>query len=189
MRPKRKSATPSASAPRRRRAGADGLAAGLDRPVLFLGVHPEHRPPWLALRGLVSRLGVRWVDGENLNRARFHLETILRAGSHRVVAVLDPFEDWPFEPWQRRNSPREYADFLFEARRRTRGTPDAVAFLLYHHSRAPAEDDHGLCRDELASLREHPAVHRDLAEERVAARLVEAWERLREELLRGAPGG
>lgn len=137
----------------------------------------------------MTRLGVRWVDGENLNRARFHLDTILRAGSHRVVAVLDPFEDWPFEPWQRRNTPREYADFLFEARRRTRGTPDAVAFLLYHHSRAPAEDDHGLCEEELASLREHPAVHRDLAEARVAARLGTAWERLQEELLRDAPGG
>jgi hypothetical protein len=105
------------------------------------------------------------------------------------VAVLDPFEDWPFEPWQRRNTPREYADFLFEARRRTRGTPDAVAFLLYHHSRAPAEDDHGLCEEELASLQEHPAVHRDLDEERVAARLGTAWERLQEELLRGATGG
>lgn len=189
MRPKRQSAIPPEGAHRRRRSDAERLAARLGRPVLFLGVHPEHRPPWLALRGHVARLGVRWVDGENLNRARFHLDTILRDGSHRVVAVLDPFEDWPFEPWQRRNTPREYAELLFEVRRRTRGTPDAVAFLLYHHSRAPLEDDHGLCRDELASLGEHPVVHRDLPEEEVAARLGEAWRRLQEELLRGAPGG
>lgn len=187
MRPKRQSATSSEGASRRRRGDAEGLAARLGRPVLFLGVHPEHRPPWLALRGLATRLGVRWVDGENLNRARFHLDTILRAGSHRVVAVLDPFEDWPFEPWQRRNTPREYAELLFEVRKRTRGTPDAVAFLLYHHSRAPFEDAHGLCGDELASLREHPAVHRDLPDEQLGQRLGEAWGRLQEELLRSAP--
>jgi len=153
------------------------------RQVVFVGVHSGYRAPWPSFRRELDRIGPRFVQGENLNRARYHVRQIARAGTHRIVVVTDIFEDWPSYRWPRRNSPQQYADLLFDLRDKTRGTPDAVAVLLYHHSRAFEEAGHGLDAHRLRRLRRCCCLHEDLAEEALPSRLRAVWNRLQRELL------
>lgn len=155
------------------------------REVIFLSVHPGRRAPWPRFRRKLNELGIRFVQGENVNRARFHIRQIAKAGTHRIVVVLDIFEDWPTYRWPRRNSPEQYVEFLLDVRRETAGTKDAVVILLLNHSQAFEKADHALDEQTLEQLSHCCCLHGDLEEDVFEARLRATWYRLQRELLAG----
>jgi hypothetical protein len=155
------------------------------RQVIFLSVHPGRRAPWQTFRRKLNELGIRFVQGENINRARFHIRQIAKAGTHRIVVVLDIFEDWPTYGWPRRNSPEQYVKFLVDVRRETAGTKDEVVILLFNHSEAFEKSDHSLDEQTLEQLSHCCSLHGDLEGDVFEARLRATWYRLQRELLAG----
>ena len=155
------------------------------RQVIFLSVHPGRRAPWQTFRRKLNELGIRFVQGENINRARFHIRQIAKAGTHRIVVVLDIFEDWPTYGWPRRNSPEQYVKFLVDVRRETAGTKDDVVILLFNHSEAFEKSDHSLDEQTLEQLSHCCSLHGDLEGDVFEARLRATWYRLQRELLAG----
>ena len=159
------------------------------RQVIFVGVHPGRRAPWPGFRRMLNDLGVRFVQGENINRARNHIGQITKAGSHRIVVVLDIFEDWPAYRWPRRNSPEQYVALIFDIRDRTKDTKDEVVFLLLNHSEAFARMDHSLDEHKLERVQRYCSPHWDLEEDLFEARLRKTWYRLQRDLLKAEIGG
>ena len=78
------------------------------------------------------------------------IRQIAKARTHRIVVVLDIFEDWPTYEWPRRNSPEQYVKFLLDVRRETAGTKDEVVILLFNHSEAFEKAGHSLNEQMLA---------------------------------------
>jgi TIR domain len=153
------------------------------REVIFLSVHPGRRAPWPTFRRKLNELGIRFVQGENINRARFHIRQIAKARTHRIVVVLDIFEDWPTYEWPRRNSPEQYVKFLLDVRRETAGTKDEVVILLFNHSEAFEKAGHSLNEQMLEQLSHCCSLHGDLEGAVFEARLRATWYRLQQELL------
>lgn len=153
--------------------------------VIFVGVHPGRRAPWPRLRRGLQELGIRFVQGENLNRVRFHIRQIVKTGSYRVVVVVDIFEDWPAYRWPRRDDPRAYADLIFDLEDKTRGAQDEISVLLYHHSTAFEQADCGLDSGRLARLESGILLHSDLPDEALKDELERVWLRLQRRLLGG----
>ena len=88
-----------------------------------MGVHPGHISPWEALEEAVRKLGLKFIPGEDIDRAGRRMRE--HFGRSRVVAVVDPFEDWP-AAGRRRNTPQQYAEWILKTRERTMETPDKV---------------------------------------------------------------
>ena len=158
------------------------------RQVIFLGVHPGRRAPWPTFRRKLNEFGILFVQGENINRARFHIRQIAKADTHRIVIVLDIFEDWPTYGWPRRNSPEQYVKFLLDVRREMLGKGEIV-ILLFNHSQAFEKADHSLDKQTLEQLSHCCQLHGDLEEDVFEARLRATWYRLQRELLASETDG
>ena len=91
-----------------------------------------------------------------------HIRQIAKARTHRIVVVLDIFEDWPTYEWPRRNSPEQYVKFLLDVRRETAGTKDEVVILLFNHSEAFEKAGHSLNEQMLEQLSHCCSFHGDL---------------------------
>jgi hypothetical protein len=149
--------------------------------VVFVAVHPGDTHPWKALEHGVKELGLTLVPGQDIDRAWDELKEYF--GRSRVVAVVDPFEDWP-EPTRRRNTPQQYAKWILKVRERTMETPDKVVFLLHHHSRAWGARENHIKKSVDRQLRRFYTVHQDLDRADLTARLATKWYQIQRDLLK-----
>ncbi|HEV2388518.1 MAG TPA: hypothetical protein VGS20_14830 [Candidatus Acidoferrales bacterium] len=153
------------------------------RQVLFVSVDPSYGFGWEELAQDLSELGCKVAQGEDIDRASYYL--IPRYASDRSVrtaAVIGIFEGWPGNK-VRRNDPRQYADFIFRMREKTKGTSDETVFLLYHNSHAFERVEHGLSTEALKRLAHYFTLHSDTPRKRRKNELKSLWLRIQQELL------
>jgi hypothetical protein len=129
-----------------------------------------------------SRLGCKVADGEDIDRAPNRIQRYVAGRAIRIVAVVDIFEGWPDSRF-RRNTPSQYVDFIFQTRQATKGTPNEIVFLLYHHSSAFERADHRLSPDQRTRLAHYFVLHSDLAPDQREGELESLWLRIQQELL------
>jgi hypothetical protein len=152
------------------------------RHVLFVSVSPGHGFTWRDLADGLSQLGCKVAEGEDITRATFRIPLYVSRGSVRIVAVVDIFEGWPDSRY-RRNTPSEYAEFIFGIRKATKGTTDEIVFLLYHHSEAFARAEHDLSPEQRKRLARYFTLHSNLAHKQRNDELAAIWLRIQQELL------
>jgi len=152
------------------------------RQVAFVSVSPGHGFAWRDFGDDLSQLGCKIAEGEDIDRATHRIRRYVAGRSIRIVAVVDIFEGWPDSRF-RRNTPSQYVDFVFEMRTATKGTPDEIVFLLYHHSAAFERAAHGLSSDQRKRLAHYFTIHSDLAPNQRKDELESLWLRIQQELL------
>jgi len=150
--------------------------------VAFVSVSPGHGFAWSGLGDDLSRLGCKVAEGEDIDRAQYRIRRYVAGRAIRIVAVVDIFEGWPDSRF-RRNTPSQYVDFIFQTREATKGAPDEIVFLLYHHSSAFERADHGVSPGQRARLAHYFALHSDLASDQRKDELESLWLRIQQELL------
>jgi len=152
------------------------------RQVAFVSVSPGGRFAWSDLGDQLARLGCKVAEGEDIDRAPSRIQRYVAGRAIRIVAVVDIFEGWPDSRF-RRNTPSQYVDFIFRTRQATKGTPDEIVFLLYHHSSAFEPADHGLSPDQRRRLAHYFALYSDLSPDQREDELESLWPRIQQELL------
>jgi TIR domain len=154
-----------------------------DRKVLFVSVYPGHLFPWADLGDGLRELGCEIDGAEDIRRAPDRLEKYTSEPPRRVVVVVDIFEGWP-ERRAPRNTPREYVDFIFQMREKTKGTAQEVVFVLHHNSRAFARVKHKLPGATIKRLLNFFTFHSDMSRRQQKKELKSLWFRIQKELLK-----
>jgi hypothetical protein len=151
------------------------------RQVLFVSVSPGHGFAWKQLEADLAELGCKVAEGEDVDRASYRIPRYMQ-NPVRIVAVVDIFEGWPKEKF-RRNSPRQYVKFIFEMRESTKGTPNEMVFILFHHSAAFERAEHNLSPEQLERLAHYFTLHSDASSKQRKKELKSLWLRIQRELL------
>lgn len=152
------------------------------RQVAFVSVSPGPGFAWSDLAEHLSRLGCKVVEGEDIDRAPSRIQRYVAGRAVRIVVVVDIFEGWPASRYTR-NTPSQYIDFIFRMRQATKGTPEEIVFLLYHHSSAFEHADHDLSPDQRKRLAHYFVLHSDLSSGQREGELKSLWIRIQQELL------
>jgi hypothetical protein len=159
----------------------------------IFAMHGDGSFPWECLQREIQKLGHVIDAVDYVESAASDIYRALSEG-HRVVAVLDPFEDWPWRNTRFR-SPRTYAEAVFEIREKTRGTRGEVVFLLYQHPDAFAQASHDLPEAYITRLQHYFTIPKrfhdsnetatDAEKEELHESFAEVWMKVNRELLRG----
>jgi len=148
------------------------------RTVTFVSVNPSHGFHWHDLGQDLVELGCTVTEGD----MDYGTGNFISDSTRRVVAVVDIFDGWPTERYHR-FSPRQYVDFIFSIREKTKGSSDETVFLLYQNSRALEQAEHGLSADVLMRLDHYFTLHSDIPPKRRRKQLKTLWNRIQQALL------
>jgi hypothetical protein len=145
--------------------------------VAFFTISPNYgQVAWNRFKSCASMLGicvydgndidrVMWGIGGRLNLTQGEINSGVWQSDTRVVLVVDMFEGEPSgegEGQHHRNSPKQFADFIFKWRDLTRGKPHEIIFVLYHKSNAFSACDHGLDEGTVRRLNGYFTIYSDI---------------------------
>lgn len=121
--------------------------------IIFSGIHYVGGFPWGKLGDDIKKLGLELHGADYPEFAPDEINDLVNRG-YRVVAVVDVFEDWPWNRMQGRPA-QLYVDIIFNIREQTRGTRSEVVFVLYQHPDAFSQAPHNLDANTVKRLKHY----------------------------------
>ncbi len=150
-----------------------------NRLALFTVMPYFNHAAWHRFKYCAATLGMSVHDGSDIDRvmrgvaAKLNLKSdeiktgVWQSDTH-VVLVVDIFEGEPSgkgSDQHHRNTPRQYADFIFQWRDLTRDKSNEIIFVLYHKSNAFRDLKHGLDEKTVQRLNGYFTIYSDIDSE------------------------